>query len=184
MKTSDLSTFPLDIATGIRHHTHSKSDDVYPNAEMMTSKADIAEEIAALKDCDPTTLRRRYHELTGVDAATFGARFLQRRCAHRLQELAFGGLTAEELETLNYIADHDPHINKSLREAPRSANDSRGVTYRREYRGKVYEMRSLGGGRYEYEGKVYTSPTAIVRAITGKSHYNGVVWWGLRPRKD
>ena len=58
------------------------------------------------------------------------------------------------------------------------------MTYRREYRGKIYEMRSLGGGRYEYEGKVYTSPTAIVRAITGKSHYNGVVWWGLKPRKD
>lgn len=55
-------------------------------------------------------------------------------------------VTAEELETLHYIAEHDPHINKSLREAPRSANDSRGVTYRREYRGKVYEMRSLGDG--------------------------------------
>ena len=94
------------------------------------------------------------------------------------------GLTAAELETLAYIADHDPQINKSLREAPRSANDSRGVTYRREYHGQIYEMRSLGGGRYEYAGKIYTSPTAIVRAITGKSHYNGVAWWGLKPRKD
>ena len=36
------------------------------------------------------------------------------------------------------------------------------------------------GGRYEYDGKIYTSPTAVVRAITGKAHYNGVVWWGLR----
>lgn len=145
---------------------------------------ELKAEICALRDYDPEKLRRRYHELTGVDAATFGARFLQRRCAYRLQELAFGGLTSKELETLNYIAVHDPRINKSLREEPRSANDSRGVTYRREYRGKIYEMRSLGGGRYEYDGKVYTSPTAIVRAITGKSHYNGVVWWGLKPRKD
>ena len=54
-----------------------------------------------------------------------------------------------------------------------------GVTYRREYRWKVYEMRSLGGGRYEYEGKIHTSPTAIVRVVTGKRRYNGVVWWGL-----
>lgn len=148
------------------------------------NKAKLKAEIDALRDYDPDRLRRRYRELTGADAATFGARFLQRRCAHRLQELAFGGLSAEELETLTYIADHDPNINKSLREAPRSANDTRGVTYRREYRGKIYEMRSLGGGRYEYEGKVYTSPTAIVRAITGRRHYNGVVWWGLKPRKD
>ena len=99
-------------------------------------KAKLRAEIDALRDYDPERLRRRYHELTGVDAATFGARFLQRRCAHRLQELAFGGLTAAELETLAYIADHDPQINKSLREAPRSANDSRGVTYRREYHGR------------------------------------------------
>ena len=147
-------------------------------------RAKLKAEINALRDYDPERLRHRYHELTGVEAATFGARFLQRRCAHRLQELAFGGLTAEELETLNYIADHDPHINKSLREAPRSANDSRGVTFRRLYHGRVFEMRSLGGGRYEYEGKVYSSPTAVVRSITGKSHYNGVVWWGLKPRKD
>ena len=106
----------------------------------MTNKAAIAEEIAALKDCDPITLRRRYHELTGADAAAFGARFMQRRCAHRLQELAFGGLSDDELSTLAYIAEHDPQINKTLRDAPRSANDSRGVTFRREYRGRIYEI--------------------------------------------
>ena len=184
MKTSDLSTFPLDIAPDIRHHIGRKIDDVNTKTEMMTNKAAIAEEIAVLKDCDPITLRRRYQELTGADAAAFGSRFMLRRCAHRLQELAFGGLSDDELSTLAYIAEHDPQTNKSLREAPRSANDSRGVTYRREYHGEIYEMRSLGGGRYEYAGKIYTSPTAIVRAITGKSHYNGVVWWGLKPRKD
>ena len=105
---------------------------------------------------------------------------MQRRCAHRLQELALGGLTAEELSALDYIANHDPNVNAALRDAPRSANDTRGVVYRREYKGKVYEMKSLGNGRYEYEAKIYTSPTAVVRAITGKSHYNGVIWWGLR----
>ena len=180
MNTSDLSTFPLDMCADIRHHIDRKIDFVNAPREKMTNKAAIAEEIAALRDCDPITLRRRYHELTGADAAAFGARFMQRRCAHRLQELAFGGLSDDELSTLAYIAEHDPQINKTLRDAPRSANDSRGVTFRREYRGRIYEMRSLGNGLYEYDGKVYTSPTAVVRAITGKSHYNGVVWWGLR----
>lgn len=137
-------------------------------------------EIAALRDLDPDGLRRKYRELTGTDAAAFGARFLQRRCAYRLQEIALGGLTGEERSTLAYIAEHDPQVNRTLRESPRSANDSRGVTYRREYRGRIHEMRSLGNGCYEYGGKTYTSPTAVVRAITGKSHYNGVVWWGLR----
>ena len=171
---SEMITASCDVITDADTGTMSNEND----------KAKLKAEIFALRDYDPERLRRRYLELTGVEAATFGSRFLQRRCAHRLQELAFGGLTAKELETLNYIAVHDPRINKSLREVPRSANDTRGVTYRREYRGKIYEMHSLGGGRYEYEGKVYTSPTAIVRAITGKRHYNGVAWWGLKPRKD
>ena len=140
----------------------------------------VAEQMAALSDYDPETLRQKYRDLTGIDAAAFGARFLQRRCAHRIQELAFGGLSDEELATLDYIANHDPQVNTALRDAPRSANDTRGVIYRREYHGKIYEMKSLGNGRYEYESKIYTSPTAVVRAITGKSHYNGVLWWGLK----
>ena len=147
-----------------------------------SDRARLDAEIDALRDLDPEGLRRKYRELTGADAAAFGARFLRRRCAHRLQETALGGLTTEECSTLAYIAEHDPQVNRTLRETPRSANDSRGVTYRREYRGKVHEMRSLGGGLYEYGGKTYTSPTAVVRAITGKSHYNGVAWWGLRRR--
>ena len=152
------------------------------NAEagMKPEKAKIKEELGALKDCDPEELRGKYRELTGADAAAFGAKFMQRRCAHRLQEIAFGSLTEAERATLAYIAEHDPGANPSLRDAPRSANDTRGVIFRREYHGRIYEMKSLGGGRYEYDGKIYTSPTAVVRAITGKSHYNGVVWWGLR----
>lgn len=149
---------------------------------MKPDKAKIKDELGALKDCDPETLRSKYHELTGADAAAFGAKFMQRRCAHRLQELAFGSLTDAERATLDYIAEHDPQTNRSLRDAPRSANDTRGVIYRREYHGKIYEMKSLGCGRYEYDGKVYTSPTAVVRAITGKAHYNGVLWWGLKKK--
>lgn len=144
------------------------------------NRTELKERMDALGNTDPESLRRTYRELVGCDAATFGMRFLQRRCAHRLQELVRGGLTAEELETLADIARHDPQVNKSLRNAPRSANDTRGVIFRREFHGRIYEMRSLGNGRYEYEGKIYTSPTAVVRVITGKSHYNGVLWWGLR----
>lgn len=151
-----------------------------PKMDKQMTEIMIAEQLAALQGYDPDTLRQKYRDLIGADAAAFGPKFMQRRCAHRLQERAFGGLTAEELDTLDYIANCDPNVNAALRGAPRSAKDSRNVVYRREYKGKVYEMRSLGNGRYEYESKIYTSPTAVVRAITGKNHYNGVIWWGLR----
>lgn len=153
-----------------------------PKMDKQMTQIVLAEQLAALQDYDPEMLRRKYSELTGAEAATFGSKFMQRRCAHRLQELALGGLTAEELSALDYIASRDPQVNTALRTAPRSANDARGVVYRREYKGKVYEMRSLGNGRYEYESKIYTSPTAVVRAITGKSHYNGVLFWGLKKK--
>ena len=91
---------------------------------MKPEKAKIKEELGALKDCDPETLRGKYRELTGADAAAFGTKFMQRRCAHRLQELAFGSLTDAERATLAYIAEHDPGANPSLRDAPRSANGS------------------------------------------------------------
>lgn len=133
------------------------------------SKATLKEDMAALQNYNPEELRQRYLELIGVDAGAFGARFLQRRCAHRLQENALGGLTEAELETLSYISEHDPQVNKNLRSSPRSSNDTRGVVFRKVYHGKVYEMRALGNGRYEYDGKIYTSPTAVVRAITGKN---------------
>lgn len=152
--------------------------------ETKMNRETVKERIAEVRMSDPESLRRTYRELIGVDAATFGSQFLQRRCVHRLQEMAFGGLTSEELDTLDYIARHDPTVNRELRSAPRSAQDTRGVIFRREYRGRIYEMRSLGNGRYEYDQKIYTSPTAVVRAITGKSHYNGVLWWGLRKNND
>ena len=148
------------------------------SAEMLS--VGVAEQMRALQDYEPETLRQKYKELTGADAAAFGTKFMIQRCAHRLQENAFGGLTADELATLDFIASHDPQVNQSIRDKPRSANDTRGVVYRRVYHGKTYEMRSLGNGNYEYEGKIYNSPTAVVRAITGKSHYNGVVFWGLK----
>ena len=44
-------------------------------------KAKLKAEIDALREYDPERLRHRYRELTGADAATFGARFLQRRCS-------------------------------------------------------------------------------------------------------
>ena len=97
---------------------------------MKPEKAKIKKELGALKDCDPETLRSKYRELTGADAAAFGAKFMQRRCAHRLQEIAFGSLTDAERATLAYIAEHDPGVNTSLRDAPRSANDSINATKR------------------------------------------------------
>lgn len=140
----------------------------------------VEERIAEIAGGDPESLRREYEALTGARAGTFGAGFMACRCAYRVQEM--GGLTAEEKATLLHIAGRDPKVNRSLRDAPRSSNETRGVIYRREYRGRVYAMKALGDGRYEYESKIYTSPTVVVRAITGKSHYNGVLWWGLRTR--
>ena len=181
MKNNDSSScFPSDVTASCLPKTSAGTATTINDMD----KSRLREEIDALRDYDPDKLRRRYHELTGSEAGTLGTRFLQRRCAHRLQEIALGGLSSAELETLAYIAAHDPQINKSLRSAPRSANDSRGVVFRRNYHGRVYEMRALGNGRYEYESKIYTSPTAVVRAITGRRHYNGVRWWGLKPKKD
>ena len=48
----------------------------------------------------------------------------------------------------------------------------RGVTYTRMYKGRLVAVTAAGHGQFEYEGQLYPSLTACVKAITG-THYSG-----------
>ncbi len=63
----------------------------------------------------------------------------------------------------------------------RSRNDARlpgvGGVLRREYEGKVYEVRVLKEG-FSFQGRRYTSLSTIARDITG-TIWNGFLFFGL-----
>lgn len=56
-----------------------------------------------------------------------------------------------------------------------------GSLLQRKYRGREIFVRVLQKG-FEFEGKVYTSLTAIAKAITG-SHWSGNRFFGLQKKE-
>ena len=45
--------------------------------------------------------------------------------------------------------------------------------------GKKYEVTALGNGKFEYDGTVYQSLSAIAREITG-TRWNGKLFFGVK----
>ena len=103
-------------------------------------------------------------------AKTFGDVFMRRRLAQQYQEDRLGGFTPSEIEMLSRVFKKDSHGTPKM---PRKGNPGvRGVTYTREYKGKLIAVKTAGYGKFEYDGKLYDSLTAIAKFVTG-THLSG-----------
>jgi len=138
----------------------------------------IESQIAKLGRLDREELRRRFTELYGFEAVTCSCDNLRKRIAYRLQELEYGGLSQKTLDLLEEIAAADPLANLGNPPAKRTTN-ARGARYVRVWNGKNYEVSVLGEGRFEYDGRIYSSLTAIAQQITG-THWNGKRFFGVK----
>ena len=98
--------------------------------------------------------------------------------AYRIQELAYGGLSARaEAKLDRLIEEEDGGLNSKL---PKSRRDRPIVGTRliREWQGVEHAATVLDDG-FEYQGRRYKSLSAIARAITG-TRWSGPLFWGLR----
>jgi len=143
-------------------------------------------QIAALQDLPMPTLQERWRSLLGAEPPRYNRSFLVRRLAHRLQELAYGGLSQSARSSMNELltqAGYDEFAGlRSTRYSARGRSGLPVVGTRliREWNGHRHEVTVVAGG-YEYRGKRYRSLTAIANAITG-THWNGPNFFGLRAR--
>ena len=117
--------------------------------------------------------------------------FLWRKIAYRLQELKYGGISAETQSKIQQLIQHyDPINNKVLRpdtstvSRPKKQGLSRdkrlpipGTVIIKEYKGIKFEIKALESG-FEYHNKVYKSLTAIAKEVTG-AHWNGYLFFNL-----
>lgn len=126
---------------------------------------------------DIAALRRKFLELYGFETTQPNLDNLRRRILYRLQEVHFGGLTAEEQALFEERADRDP-LARLDSAARRQFSESRGTKFTREWKGGTYEVVALGDRRFEHEGAVYRSLTAIAGKITG-THWNGRKFFGV-----
>jgi hypothetical protein len=142
-------------------------------------------QIAELETLPAGQLEDRWRALYGSDPPACQRRFLVKRLAYRLQELAHGGLSEAARTRMDEIAeeaglDEEASLPGRGRRAHSRTRELpvAGTRLVRMWDGRRYEVIVTATG-FEFEGRPYRSLSAIANAITG-GHWNGHVFFGLR----
>ncbi len=144
----------------------------------------VEEQIAELEKLTFPELVAMYVELHGKRPRRHRREWVLKRCAWKIQERAYGGLSKvakERLESL--IAELDLPFGKEEK-SRQGANDGAlrpGMTVSREWCGKDIQVQVLDDG-FEWNGERYKSLSGVAKAITG-SHVSGPRWFGLKRPK-
>jgi hypothetical protein len=155
--------------------------------------ADVGLEILALEQMTVAELQKRYAQVFGERTRTGHRIGLIKRIAWRLQALAEGDLSERARRRAAELAnDADLRLSppKSkpckpgetlpalpLTDKPDGRLPAPGSVLARPYKGGMLQVRVLADG-FEYEGAIYSSLSAVAKAITG-SHCNGFLFFRL-----
>jgi len=147
----------------------------------LSQQKTILKQIAQLPRLSFGELQERWRALFGSEPPAYNKAFLIKRLAHRIQELAYGGLSESAKARMQEIERESG--NSELTAIDRPAPQKKGMPVVgtrliREWNGDRYEVTVVRDG-FEYQGKTYRSLTAITKVITG-AHWNGPAFWGLR----
>lgn len=148
---------------------------------MKPSPPSLDSELAALPRCGLKELQQRWQELFGIAAPDVSDDVLVRAIAYRLQEQAYGGLSASTSRKLRKIAA-DLRTNRkavSLSDAPKIAP---GVQLLREWNGETEVVEVTTSG-FVWRGQTYRSLSAVARAMTG-ARWSGPRFFGLPTADD
>jgi hypothetical protein len=155
----------------------------------------ITKEAARLERMTTKELRERYEEVFGEACRSNHRRWLVKRIIWRMQAEVEGNLTERARKRALELADDadlrvtapakkPPEVPSSLRVVRGTVStrhDSRipmpGTVLAREYKGETVRVTVLPDG-FEYEGEVYSSLSAVAKAITG-SHTSGFLFFRL-----
>ena len=150
----------------------------------------IAAEIDRLRAMKVADLVERYTDLFGKPPQVKNREHLWKRCAWKLQEQRFGGLSKvaqRRLEEL--IAEIEiPSANNGrtasgfVKKRRRRDDPAPRTTLTRMWHGREIRVLVREDG-YECNGELFRSLTAVARAVTG-SKWNGRLFFGLSKRKS
>ncbi|MBI3725938.1 DUF2924 domain-containing protein [bacterium] len=143
-----------------------------------------AAELSVLRKMATGELRERYARLFGEPAKSHNRDHLFKKCAYRLQELAYGPLSERAKAQAATLADEAAiRTNAPMQRRPKTpatARDPRlpaiGSVLTKEHRGRTYKVLVADDG-FEFEGARYRSLSAIARKITGTA-WNGFLFFG------
>ena len=137
----------------------------------------IRRQIEGLDKLDIGGLRGRFEELYGFTPSSTNSDTLKRRIAYRLQEIQLGALSQDAEEYLDALVEMDPLAKLKACKA-RRYSCIRGTRFIREWNGVKHEVIVQGARRFEYNGTMYKSLSAIAQVITG-THWNGKRFFGV-----
>ena len=118
-------------------------------------------EIEALDSLDARALKRRYADIVADMPKCALSSVLRATIAHRLQERHYGQSADDK------------------RMFPDGRKVGSGARFVRFWKGERYETTVRDDGRYEYNGEIYSSLSAVAKAITG-THWNGRLFFGVK----
>jgi hypothetical protein len=122
-------------------------------------------------------LRLRYKEVFRTEPPTaFGPDLLRRSIAHRIQEKAYGGLSASTRRLLDQLVKAAIAKPNGRLELPRRIKP--GSELVRTWKGKSYRVTVAADG-FAWDGRTFAGLSEIASAITG-TRWNGPRFFGLR----
>lgn len=124
----------------------------------------VRRQLLALSQMSKAELIEKWRDLYGKEPPSYGPVFMRHRLAYRIQELFYGGLSAELL--LAIIKNDDPAASQTKKRGLRP-----GTVIVRMWHDVKHEVIIRTNG-YEYQGQLYRSLSAVAKKITG-AHWNG-----------
>jgi len=143
-------------------------------------------------------LRQEWERVFGAPPPSQNRQHLWKRLAWEIQARAHGGLSPGAQHRLDQLGRHAFDRVTSRRQGVHGADpvacppkvtrirDQRrlapGTVLTREYHGVEIRVVALEDGQFEWDGQVYSSLSAVARAVTGQK-WNGRLFFGLTKRK-
>ena len=143
-----------------------------------TAAASMAARIAGLASWSWPDLTKEWRRLFGIDPLVINRRFVEKRIAHRWQEIEFAK-TDRALLACNQRRIDELVATGQLKRQPVGAIPVAGTELIRIYAGIEHRVLVLSDGEFEYAAKRYPSLSMIARAITG-TRWSGPAFFGLR----
>jgi hypothetical protein len=146
----------------------------------------VLKQIADLRNLSHDELVSLWHTLCGNEPPASNRRFIIKRLAYRIQEIAYGGLSQEAHAKMDSVLKCHGYDENGMPKGTSGRAQGRkdmpviGSKLVREWNSRRYEVTTLRDG-FEFEGRKFRSLSAIAKAITG-THWNGRAFFGLAGR--
>jgi hypothetical protein len=138
------------------------------------------EALSRLPTLDIGELRQQWRGLYKTEAPpNLSRELLVRAVAHRIQELALGGMRPEPRRQLLRIAQQFKETGQATMRARSGLKP--GTRLMREWQGRTYDVLVLDDG-FSWQNTRYRSLSAIARKITG-TPWSGPLFFGLKPNR-